>query len=88
MHVGRDRKPPASGRRAAEHCKKVGKEKLIVALCCNATISDNSRSCEHARRLVPLESREQIVERSVSLDRTYLLRLEHVWMKEDSILTG
>src|SRR5262245_32510924 len=88
VYVGGDGKPPGSRGCAAEHCKELGKEKLIVTLCCDATISDNCSSCKHARRLALLKSHKQVVERTVFPDRTYLLRLDHVWMRGDSILTG
>ena len=71
MHVRRNGKSPGSGRSAAEHCKELGKEKLIVALRCDATISDNSRGCVHTSRLVLLKSCEQGIERAVSLDRHF-----------------
>ena len=74
VHVGRAGKAPRTGSRAAEHRKELGKERLIVALRSNATISDHSRGCEHPGRLVLLKSREQAVERAVSPGRHFLKR--------------
>jgi hypothetical protein len=71
VHVGRAGKAPGTGSRAAEHRKEFRKEKLIVALRGDATISDNSRGCEYPGRLVFLKSRKQAIERAVSLGRHF-----------------